>query len=30
MGKILSEVILYDPGSMTSSDSTEAEPSGEN
>jgi molecular chaperone DnaK len=29
MGKILSEVILYDPGSMLSSDKTEADPSGE-
>ena len=30
MGKILSEVILYDLGSMSGSDSTEAEPTGEN
>jgi molecular chaperone DnaK len=30
MGRILSEVILYDPGSMRSSDGAEAEPTGEN
>jgi len=30
MGRILSEVILYDPGSMSDSDSKEAEPTGEN
>jgi molecular chaperone DnaK len=29
MGKILSEVILYDPGSMLSSDKTEVDPTGE-